>query len=534
MNKKLIMLSVLLVLLCSCSLKNNSTDMKKSSEEEMAISKVEIDYSNLHETARIYEKIGLGYTLNESNQMYPVFFTRGILHEFNKDADYIKDYTFTISYEKAKEIASLFFRKKLISESDSTTYAYYLDDYKDIILEPFEINDNGKEISVLYGRFIDDEEGNRHWLYPVTYTVVPYILAEDEIPSIFSDELKAGEQRYRIQNVENIISLEEAEKIYSDNGYADLFVRKSYEIDSADDILEMSKRVNSQIYNEINADYTLTKDVDMSDMEFTPIGMSKANIGELDERNPNNLGFCGTFEGNNFTISNLNYVGESTKSDNMTEYFGFFSVLGSGSHIKNLNIENASIDYSGEFSSVSAGILAGRMLRAKVENCNVSGTVKGIYDVGGLVGSSTYDFIIDDSNACSEILNCKADVEVFGQDWIGGFIGSNHRTIITNCFAKGIATCDKITDNSDMPMGIGGFAGHNVWAEIRDCGASVWVKTMVNARCVGSLVGLNEGDIYESFYNSDISNWKPSGDSPNGDLQNDIVGLPNDEYNKQK
>jgi len=532
MKKILFNVLVLMIFLCSCNLKSNNIAIKNTSDQEMTVSKSETDYSNLHELTKMYEKLELGRTLRTDS---PVFFTMGILAEFNKDEDYMKDYIFTMPYEKTKEIASIFFCKELIARKDDSVYYSYPDDdkYKDIILEPFEINDNGEEVSVLYGRFIDDEDGNRRWLYPVTYTVVPYIIIEDEIPLILSDEIKAGEQRYRIKSIENITNLEYAKKIYTDNGYGDLVVHKKYEISSSDDILEMAKRVNSEIYNELNATYILTKDIDMSNVKFIPIGISKSDIYYLDERNPNNIGFSGIFDGNNFTISNLNYVGELTEPNELGEYFGFFSVLGKGAHVKNLNIENANIDYKCECTNVSAGILAGKLLSATVENCNVSGIVKGISYVGGLVGKASFDYKIDDINVCSEIYNCKGDVKVFGENWVGGFIGSNGRTIITNCSVKGIVTCYKITEDTNMPMGIGGFVGYNCWAEIRNCGASVWVKTMVNASCVGSHVGLNEGDIYECFYNSTISNWKPSGDSPRDELQNNVVGLPNDEYYKR-
>lgn len=523
-------LLILLIFLCSCSLKTDNIDIRNSSDEEMIASNPESDYSDLHKFAKMYEKFALGRNLCTD---IPVFFTMGVLDQYNKDEDYNKDYFFTMPYEETKEIASLFFCKELIAENNESFYGWDLEEHKDVVLEPFEINDNGEETSVLYGRFIDDEDGIRHWLYPVTYTVVPYILTDDEIPLIFSDELKVGEKRYRIKNIENITNLEDAKKIYTDNGYSDLFIQKKYEISSSDDIIEMAKRVNSEIFNEMNADDTLTKDVDMCNVEFTPIGTSKYFIGYLDERNPNNIGFCGTFDGNNYTISNLNYVEETAYVDCMSEAFGFFSVLGSGAHVSNLNIENANIGYKGDGNNVASGILAGRMLNSTVENCSVSGVVKGVSDVGGLVGDTSVDCKVDDSYVRGEIYDCKGDVEVFGENWIGGLIGSNHFTIVSHCSVKGTVTCNKINDDTNMPIGIGGFAGHNFSAEIRNCGASVWVKTMVNSSCVGSHVGLNEGDVYECFYNSSVSNWKPSGDSPREKFQNDVVGLSNVEYNKR-
>jgi hypothetical protein len=502
--------------------KNNNTELEN--DESVALTS-EVDYSKLHEFVKQYEKFAAGGNLDENT---PVFFTIGILHELNKDEEFIDDGFYIMPYEKVKEMAPLFFGGGLIKSYDNNFYTPDFNTYKDIILEPFEINNSGKEISVLYGRFINDEEGRRHWLYPVKYTVEPYTVNEDEIPLIFSDVFNAGEHRFRILNVENY-DLKIAEEIYSSNGYGVLFEQKEYEISSAEDILEMSKRINSQIYNELNATYILKNDIDMSNVEgFLPIGKNDP-YKYPDKRDPNHIGFSGILEGNNFTISNLTYIGEFSDYSNATEFIGFFSILGEGAHIKNLNIENANIGYESEFSNVSAGILAGRIVCAKIENCNVSGTVKGTYDVGGLGGSTSVDL----NDFYSEIINCKADVEVFGENGIGGLLGGNNMAIIRNCYVKGTVTCDKFTNSANMPMGIGGFTGHNINAEISNCGAGVQVKTMINASCVGSFVGLNEGDIYECFYNSDISDWKGSGDSPREEFQNNVVGLSNDEYSNR-
>ncbi len=209
-------------------------------------------------------------------------------------------------YEKVKNMAPLFFGEELIKYYDNNFYAPDFNTYKDIILEPFEIYNSGKEISVLYGRFINDKEDRRHWLYPVRYTVEPYILNEDEIPLIFSDVFKAGEQRYRIINVENY-DFKMAEEIYSSNGYGELFEQKEYEISSAEDILEMSKRVNSQIYNELNATYILKNDIDMSNVEgFLPIGKNNP-YKYPDQRDPTHIGFSGIFEGNTFVYEKEGY-----------------------------------------------------------------------------------------------------------------------------------------------------------------------------------------------------------------------------------
>lgn len=540
MKKYLILIFAVCILLCSCSQqvdKNDSLDEQPEYAEKNS-EKLEENYSKLHELALMYEKYAWGYA---SDDYTPLLYTINLLTDLNKEDKFLYENDITIPYEDAKEISSLFMSYEISEDTYYGTHYYPTAKYPDISLEPFEINSSEEQISILYGRFVNDEQGNKHWLYPVKYTAVPYILAEEDIPSILSDVFKAGEQMYRIINVENIYDIDAAKNIYTNNGYGELFSEKSYDLASPEDLVAMSKRVNSRLYSEIRATYNLMCDIDMSGIEFEPMGKYTDYTQSYDHRVHDMSGFCGSFNGNNYTISNLSVLKAIEVSYDIVENSnGFFSILGQGALVKDLNIINANIDYIGEEGLMAAGILAGKIYGSKVENCKVSGIVKGTSNVGGFAGevSSVYD--VGDEVLKCEIINCHADVEVYGGNWIGGFTGSNNANIL-NCSVKGTLICDEIVNNTiyywsgEMPFGIGGFTGHNI-KEISNSGANVWVKTMVNVKWVGSFIGYNDGHAYECFYNGTLSHWDPIGFDPNesrSPRKSYILNLLKEEYYKR-
>ena len=537
MKKHLILIFSLCILLCSCNQQASNDEISNKPQDyiEKGSEKAEENFSKLHELTLMYEKYAWGYA---SDDYTPLLYTINLLTDLNKEDKFLYENDITIPYEDAKKISSLFMSYEISEDTYYGTHYYPTAEYTDIILEPFEINSSEEEISILYGRFVNDEQGNKHWLYPIKYTAVPYILAEEDIPSILSDVFKAGEQMYRIINLENIYDIDAAKNIYTNNGYCELFSEKSYNLASPEDLVAMSKRVNSRLYSEIRATYNLMCDIDMSGIEFEPMGKYTNYTQSYDHRVHDMSGFCGTFNGNNYTISNLSVLKAIEVSYDIVENSnGFFSILGQGALVKDLNIINANIDYIGEEGLMAAGILAGKIYGSKVENCKVSGIVKGTSNVGGFAGevSSVYD--VGDEVLKCEIINCHADVEVYGGNWIGGFTGSNNANIL-NCSVKGTLICDEIVNNTiyywsgEMPFGIGGFTGHNI-KEISNSGANVWVKTMVNVKWVGSFIGYNDGHAYECFYNGTLSHWDPIGFYPNesrSPRKSYILNLLQEEY----
>lgn len=531
MKKYLIFMVITSMLLCSCNQRMSNNVSNEAPIEDNTKKEPETDYSKVHEFTVMNEKYAWGYDLNEST---PITYAMGLLVDLNKQDKFVDDSTITIPHEAAKEIASLFLDKELIKKgSYNGNYFYPLPKYPDISLEPFEISDVNGQINILYGRFVNNNDGSKHWLYPVRYTAVPYILAEEDIPDILSDIYEAGEQIYRIIHVENIYDMDSAKEIYTNNGYGELLVGKSYDISSPEDVVEMSKRVNSGLYSEICSTYNLMCDIDMKGIDFMTIGKYPDYMEQYDLRRPNKIGFCGVFYGNNYSINNLNIVADADKADYMNECYGFFSILGQGAEIRDLKIKDADIGYTGESNPVKSGILAGRIYGSKIDNCYVSGTVKGTVNVGGLASEAYSGEKLNGEEQICEIINCHADIEVFGESWIGGFIGSNGADIV-NCSVEGVVTCDETKNNEgmfidNMPFGIGGFTGFNS-GHISNSGSGVWVKTMVNVKWVGSFIGYSQGDAYECFYNSTVSHWDPYGLSLRYTYNNDITGLPNKEY----
>ena len=211
--KKYLILSIFIsIILSSCIRQtDNNIDSNEIPVTDNAKEEPEVDYSKFHELALMFEKYAGGYDLSE---FAAISYTIGLLADLNKQDKFLDDTSSVkVAYEDVKEISSLFMKSELINE-DSCNYSFSIAKYPDIYIEPFEIVNEKDQIKILYGRFINDDDGNKHWLYPVRYTAVLYILPEENIPLILSNELEAGEQMYRIINVENIYDIKSVKEIY--------------------------------------------------------------------------------------------------------------------------------------------------------------------------------------------------------------------------------------------------------------------------------------------------------------------------------
>ena len=169
----------------------------------------------------------------------------------------------------------------------------------------------------------------------------------------------------------------------------------------------------------------LDSDLDMSGIDFTPIGKTVANYP--------GYSFAGVFDGQNHTISNLK---ASSNDPNHAAAGLFGTLLGT---VKNVNLTNVEIT-STHYAGGVAGYL-GSNTGAKVLNCTVNGgtitstpeLIGGKYDngdkVGGIAGFIVYGETID---GCS-----VSNVTLKGYRDIGGILGcaANNKgvTTVTNC-----------------------------------------------------------------------------------------------------
>lgn len=174
-----------------------------------------------------------------------------------------------------------------------------------------------------------------------------------------------------------------------------------YHVRNADDMLTLSTMVNSGV-SFAGKIIQLDNDIDLSNIDWTPIGIDSTYV------------FSGVFDGNNHTISGLNYV---TTSNTYSGLFGYIKTGG----IKDLTVE-------GSVSGISrVGMIAGCIFDSALYNCKAIGEVKrigsGSYGyVGGLIGSALH----------SVIINCAAETDItvdFGSSSIyyaavGGIVGA--------------------------------------------------------------------------------------------------------------
>ncbi len=140
----------------------------------------------------------------------------------------------------------------------------------------------------------------------------------------------------------------------------------TYEISNAHDLLKLAVTLEKQ---DIGNTYSFiqTNDIDLSGVIWLPMG--------------NNYTFTGNYDGKGYKITNLTTSDELNEYSNyINNYAGLFANI-SGGTIKNLIIENATIN--GE----TAGIIAGNANSTSIiENCIVSGTVNGTTK-GSIVGN---------------------------------------------------------------------------------------------------------------------------------------------------
>lgn len=227
--------------------------------------------------------------------------------------------------------------------------------------------------------------------------------------------------------------------------------------------------------------------------------------------------FKGNFNGLNYTISGLNcglfgYVSGGTfkdltlqgsVTDGTSNYYG--SLIGYG---LNITVSNVTSELTISTSSSYVGGLIGFCQNATITDCTNKGSVRGVNNVGGLVGWTGDE---STSGHGATISNCtnNGNVNATG-DFVGGIVGWNRDTIYTNVVNSGNinttgAQVGGITSrvlggrisnaqNSGTVNGgnyVGGIAGNMSWAYINDAGNSGAVS---GNNYVGGLLGYGESN----------------------------------------
>lgn len=296
---------------------------------------------------------------------------------------------------------------------------------------------------------------------------------------------------------------------YGERDYNDPYRSTCYEIYTADDLFKFAKEVNSGC-SLINA--VLKNNINLNNRAWTPIGRA------------NEVAFFGNFDGNGYTISNLNcnipngeFVGlfgwsggnvanlTVTGSVNGKESVGGIvgynmgtvtncinkcnvsgdEAAGGIAGANNLHMESC-INVGKVKSNDTAGGLAG-VNYLILKNSTNNGSVTGGYNVGGVAGFSD-----------GTEISCTNFADVSGISAVGGVTGHTDDreglAIVENCENSGSVAGDEGT--------IGGVVGYSCGGTVVSCTNTGKVE---GYGCVGGVAGENdEGGILNSCTNKGV------------------------------
>ena len=242
--------------------------------------------------------------------------------------------------------------------------------------------------------------------------------------------------------------------------------------------------------------FVQTADIDLSGYpNWIPIGNSTTK-------------FTGSFDGGSYTISNLTILQETYSSN--IGLFGYFQPATVGDYIKNVTINNVSINTVGQ----SIGAVVGYCYYATIHNCSMNGDIYGSSSIGGIVGGAVYSVTIS---------NCYADVTInaqYGNN--GGIVGNmrNANCSISKCFAKGT-----INGSNQYNGGIVGSFGMDSFGTIENCYSSVDVISDLNSIYSGGIAGgiLNGNKTIKNCFSTGIVQAASSAGGISGNVYNATV-----------
>ena len=244
----------------------------------------------------------------------------------------------------------------------------------------------------------------------------------------------------------------EAGKFYDitldkDKGYTD-DGQGNYIVTTAEGLKAVADIANN---GNLGINITLTENINLTDMEWTPIGTNYNNA------------YTGIFDGNGKTITGLTVTGSD-------QYAGLFGHIGSGGTVKNVTLKDVKIESN--HSSGNVGGVAGWSY-GNIEYCSVSGRVSSNSTAGGVVGYQSD----------GAITGCNSSATVKGMVRAGGVAGAtNSGASLTGCYATGSVSVENNTTSAAYAGGVVGSNGES--------------STLTACYATGSVTGSGSGTIY--------------------------------------
>ncbi|MDR2266120.1 MAG: InlB B-repeat-containing protein [Christensenellaceae bacterium] len=260
----------------------------------------------------------------------------------------------------------------------------------------------------------------------------------------------------------------------------------------------------------MDANYRITSDINLSGVEWIPLGLK---LNPPDEKGRENtvvipaegglVPFTGTLNAavrdvygndssNNHKLLNLNIMPVAEEQNYHYMPYGLFAVIGKSEAdttkvgtVKNLDILSARIFLDGAFSRFYIGGLAGKLDGGNILNCSVNAVINNpelIYE-----GSILDDFLGSTFGYATPTIHT----------FIGGLVGGIATGNVEDCVTTGVITSASI----DEGVFVGGLAGFNWSGTIRDSFSTV----NVYGKYAGGLTGYNNGIIFDSYATGEVT-----------------------------
>ncbi|MBN2790392.1 MAG: hypothetical protein JXR69_09410 [Candidatus Delongbacteria bacterium] len=243
-----------------------------------------------------------------------------------------------------------------------------------------------------------------------------------------------------------------------------------------------------------------TRDIDLGSAPWN-LGAGWLPIGDT------GTPFTGSYNGNNYTISNL-FI------DRSTDLVGLFGYLVGGS-VHGLNLTNFDI-HGGTFTGGLAGY---SFNNSSITNCTAEGDAGGVSEIGGIAGyielsiisnctftgstSASYQSVggLVGTSETSQIINCSSNSNVVSSgDYAGGLIGFNIDT-------SSVSLSD-FTGTVSGVYYVGGLIGYSSNTTINECNAN---SNIDGSRRSSVLIGGSQNDSISNCYSSGIINGDECG-----------------------
>ncbi|MDL2264321.1 hypothetical protein LJC31_06675, partial [Synergistaceae bacterium OttesenSCG-928-I11] len=216
--------------------------------------------------------------------------------------------------------------------------------------------------------------------------------------------------------------------------------------------------------------YKLVDDIDLNNMEWTPIGTALSTTA-----------FKGTFDGNGHTIRGLKIFFGNEGAPYGYDVAGLFGVVDGGT-VKNVGIINCNIDIgSSNLGLLTVGALAGMVNDGIVQNVYVTGTImmypygSSTTSVGGLIGTATNTEI--SQSAANASVTAGATSSTSDHTPVGGLVGVMSSGTLTDSYAAGTVAASRPWNASNPILAYaGGLVGAVEDVKIDRCHATTRVS----------------------------------------------------------